>query len=71
MQYIKAKGCIYNCKTGKTKVIEKELPIYDPPKPQPSPLESVLYHVCKMLENNKMSNDVIKEYITQYENSYK
>ena len=67
----KCKVAVFDCKTGKMRIEEREMPVYDPPKLQPSPLETVLYHVCKMLENNNMEDDVIKEYITQYENKYK
>ena len=71
MKTIKSKVAVYNCKTGKVEVVEEEVSVFDPPKPQPSPVETALYHVCKMLKNNNMADDVIKEYITQYENTYK
>lgn len=67
MKTVKSKVIVYNCKTGKTEVVEKELPVFDPPKPQPSPLETVLYHVCKMLGSD---DKVLKEFVTQYENTF-
>ena len=71
---MKTKVCkvaVFDCKEKKMRIEEREMPVYDPPKPQPSPVETALYHVCKMLESNNMADDVIKEYITQYENTYK
>ena len=74
MKTVKAYKIIFDCKTKTEKIEEVEitLPENIPKLPlQPSPIETVLYHVCKMLESNKMSDNVIKEYITQYENTYK
>lgn len=41
------------------------------PTEQTLELNKVIYHICKMLENNNIADDIIKEYITYYENTHR
>ncbi len=72
----KCKVAVYDCRTGKMRIEEREMPVYEPTPPQPSPIETVLYHVCKWIENEasapviKLTHKPIYEFITYYENTY-
>ena len=52
------------------RIEEREMPVYEQLQIQPSPVETALYHVCKLLEKNNMSDDIIKQFITHYEKMY-
>ena len=47
MMTVKAKCLVYNCKTHKLKIVEKEMPVFPEPKPTPSKDETVLYRLLK------------------------
>ena len=72
----KCKVAVYDCKKHKLIIEEREMPVYEPTPPQPSPIETVLYHVCKWIENEasapviKLTHKPIYEFITYYENTY-
>lgn len=67
MKTQKCKVAVFDCKTKKMKIEEREMPVYDPPKPTPSPLETVLYHLCKVLN---VDDDAVNEFVKHYENTF-
>ena len=70
MKTVKSKVCVYDCKNHKMEIVEKELPVFEPTPPQPSPIETVLYNICSLLKNKNITNEVIDEFLKFYENTY-
>ena len=67
MKTVKSKVCVYDCRTGKMRIEEREMPVYEPTPPQPSPIETVLYHICKLIDPK---DDVLDEFVKYYENTF-
>ena len=70
MKTVKTKVCVYDCKTGKLRIEEQEMPVYEPTPPQPSPIETVIYNISSLLKNKNITNKVIDEFLKFYENTY-
>ena len=67
---MKTKVCkvaVFDCKTGKMRIEEREMPVYEPPKLQPSQIETVLYHLCKLMDP---PDNVLDEFVKHYESTF-
>ena len=73
MKTKKCKVAVYDCKKHKVEILEKELPVFEPPKPTPSPLETALYHLCKLIDppNDRVLDEFVKMYESTYGETYK
>ena len=65
------KVAVYDCKTGKVRVEERKMPVYEPTPPQPSPLETVIYNICTLIKSKNITNEIIDEFLKFYENTYR
>lgn len=59
MKTVKCKVLVYDCKKHREKVVEKELPVYEEPKPVPSKYDIQIKKICEDIASIKRAVEEI------------